>query len=127
MLPLKVAGPRRVTWRTFDVCHAKCSPTAKDKHDWKSRYLSDIHIPDKLFFQWDGTQIYGHMSSLLQTIKVTTSTDSLTVDGQPDLANIQAFIAMGNQGIVYEANRWHSPMCALDQVSNIPNNTKHRP
>ena len=24
---------------------------------------------------------------------------------------------MGNQGIVYEVNRWHSPMCGLDQVS----------
>ena len=40
----------------------------------------------------------------------------LIVDGKPDLEKVQAFIAMGNQGIVYEANRWHSPMCALDQV-----------
>jgi Ureidoglycolate lyase len=40
----------------------------------------------------------------------------LTADGKPDLDKVQAFIAMGNQGIVYEANRWHSPMCAIDQV-----------
>jgi ureidoglycolate hydrolase len=43
----------------------------------------------------------------------------LMVDGKPDLDNVQAFVAMGNQGIVYEANRWHSPMCAIDQVESI--------
>jgi len=37
-------------------------------------------------------------------------------NGKPDLDKVQAFIAMGNQGIVYEANQWHSPMCAIDQT-----------
>ena len=37
-------------------------------------------------------------------------------DGKPDLQKVEAFIAKGNQGIVYEANRWHSPMCAIDEV-----------
>ena len=36
--------------------------------------------------------------------------------GKPDLDKVKAFIVMGNMGIVYEANRWHSPMCALDEV-----------
>ena len=40
----------------------------------------------------------------------------LRLDGKPDLNTIKAFIAKGNMGIVYEANRWHSPMCALDEV-----------
>ena len=34
----------------------------------------------------------------------------------PDLERVKAFIVMGNMGIVYEANQWHSPMCALDEV-----------
>ena len=38
------------------------------------------------------------------------------IDGKPDLNNVKAFIVMGNMGIVYEANQWHSPMCALDEV-----------
>ena len=38
------------------------------------------------------------------------------VDGKPDLDKVKAFIGMGNMGIVYEANQWHSPMCALDEV-----------
>ena len=44
--------------------------------------------------------------------------NSLTEDGKPNLNSVEAFVAKGNQGIVYEANRWHSPMCALDQVLN---------
>ena len=40
----------------------------------------------------------------------------LAIDGKPDLNTVKAFIAVGNMGIVYEANRWHSPMCALDEV-----------
>jgi allantoicase len=40
----------------------------------------------------------------------------LRLDGKPDLNTVKAFIAVGNMGIVYEANRWHSPMCALDEV-----------
>ena len=40
----------------------------------------------------------------------------LTRDGKPDFDKIQAFVAHGNQGIVYEANQWHTPMAALDQV-----------
>jgi ureidoglycolate lyase len=43
----------------------------------------------------------------------------LTADGKPDLDKVQAFIARGNQGIVYEANRWHSPMCGLDDVLSV--------
>lgn len=40
----------------------------------------------------------------------------INTDGAPDLNKVEAFVAMGNQGIVYEANRWHSPMCGLDEV-----------
>jgi ureidoglycolate hydrolase len=42
------------------------------------------------------------------------------LDGRPDLSRVKAFIAKGNMGIVYEANQWHSPMCALDEVGTLP-------
>lgn len=43
----------------------------------------------------------------------------INADGAPDLNKVKAFVAMGNQGIVYDANRWHSPMCGLDDVFNL--------
>jgi ureidoglycolate hydrolase len=40
----------------------------------------------------------------------------LIVDGKPDFDKIQAFVAQGNQGVVYDANHWHTPMAGLDHV-----------
>jgi ureidoglycolate hydrolase len=54
---------------------------------------------------------------MTRVIRLQNRTD---IDGKPDMEKVTAFIAMGNQGIVYEANRWHSPMCAIDQVHSIP-------
>jgi ureidoglycolate hydrolase len=45
--------------------------------------------------------------------------EALTLGGKPDLQKVRAFVAMGNQGIVYEANQWHSPMCGLDEVRSF--------
>ena len=80
--------------------------------------MSDIRTPVKRFSLWAVIHTEERMSSSWLRIKVQPdcSTVTLMKDGIPDLNKVAAFVAMGNQGIVYEANRWHSPMCALDEV-----------
>jgi hypothetical protein len=83
--------------------------------------LNDIRIRDRHLFPWERTGEREPMLLLLPRIKVLFEPFVMFIlDGRPDLNRIKAFIAKGNMGIVYEANQWHSPMCALDEVGTLP-------
>jgi ureidoglycolate lyase len=40
-------------------------------------------------------------------------------DGGPDAAQLQAFVARGDQGITFAANIWHHPLTVLDEPASF--------
>ena len=39
--------------------------------------------------------------------------------GAPDAAEVRAFVARGDQGVIYAPGIWHAPLAALDEVSTF--------
>jgi ureidoglycolate lyase len=51
--------------------------------------------------------------TLPQTTTTSTTTRPPKGTGPPDLQNIRAFLARGNQAVTYAAGTWHAPMVVL--------------
>lgn len=63
------------------------------------------------------SQFSSALTSTAATTTVQTPTSNRKGSGPPDLTNVRAFAARGNQAVTYAAGTWHAPMVVLGAKS----------
>jgi len=76
--------------------------TILERHPYTTQSFIPLGLP---------TPTHNEPSPSMYLVIVAPSQDSS--GNPPDLVNIRAFIAYGNQGVTYSAGTWHAPMVVL--------------
>jgi len=104
-------------------------PVGLDKNDASTCYLvivaptretSSTEQPDAANFLERARESLSQFGSALTTTTAAPATQTPSNrkgSGPPDLTNIRAFIARGNQAVTYAAGTWHAPMVVLGTKS----------
>ena len=68
---------------------------------------------EPLFLVVVAPTLKGQTASATTVNNATGKRETVTIRDPPDLANVKAFIARGNQAVTYDAGTWHAPMVVL--------------
>ena len=117
-VPMGLGGDDKWTFYLVIVAPTLPSRTSSGLDRRHSHYSVETkkNLKERLFGSRQNPQTNGHSST---TAEMASSEDESAPKpkgtGPPDLDNIQAFIARGDQAVTYGPGTWHAPMVVLGE------------